>query len=59
MPADRETRVGVYFAKRLESFASFSIFFTKSPIAVCLWVLIAVSIGYSAVSARKAKRLAA
>ncbi|WP_372659551.1 tripartite tricarboxylate transporter permease, partial [Hydrogenophaga sp.] len=49
----------VYFVKSLESFGSFSIFFTKSPIAVFLWVLIAVSIGYSVVSARKAKRLSA
>lgn len=48
----------VYFVKSLESFGSLTIFFTKSPIAVFLWVLIAISIAYSVVSARKAKRLA-
>jgi putative tricarboxylic transport membrane protein len=48
----------VYFVKSLESFGSLSIFFTKSPIAMFLWVLIAMSIGYSVMTARKAKRLA-
>lgn len=46
----------VYFVKSLESFGSVTIFFTKSPIALFLWVLIAVSVGYSVYSARKAKR---
>lgn len=49
----------VYFVKSLESFGTLSIFFTKSPIAVFLWVLIAISVGYSIYSHRKAKRLAA
>lgn len=34
----------VYFVKSLESFGNFTIFFTKSPIAVCLWVLIIISV---------------
>jgi len=46
----------VYFVKSLESFGTLTIFFTKSPIAMFLWVLIAISIGYSVVTARKAKR---
>lgn len=37
----------VYFVKSLESYGSLSIFFTKSPIAVGLWVLIALSLGYA------------
>ncbi len=37
----------VYFVKSLESFGTLTIFFTKSPIAMFLWVLIAVSITYS------------
>jgi putative tricarboxylic transport membrane protein len=48
----------VYFMKSLESFGTLSIFFTKSPIAVFLWVLIAVSIGYSVYNTMKAKGLA-
>mgnify|MGYP001604027051 FL=1 len=43
----------VYFVKSLESFGSFSIFFTKSPIAVFLWVLILVSIWFSIYSSKK------
>lgn len=46
----------VYFVKSLESFGTLTIFFTKSPIAVFLWVLIAISIGYSIYSHRKTKR---
>jgi len=46
----------VYFVKSLESFGTFTIFFTKSPIAVFLWLLIAVSVGYSVYNARKAKQ---
>ena len=37
----------VYFVKSLESFGTLTIFFTKSPIAMVLWVLIAISIGFS------------
>jgi len=48
----------VYFMKSLESFGTLGIFFTKSPIAVFLWVLIALSLGYSVYSTLKAKRLA-
>ena len=39
----------VYFVKSLESFGTFSIFFTKSPIALVLWGLIAASIAFSIV----------
>lgn len=49
----------VYFVKSLESFGTLTIFFTKSPIAVFLWVLIALSIGYSVYNARKTRRVAA
>ena len=37
----------VYFVKSIESYGSLSIFFTKSPIAMGLWVLIALSLGYA------------
>jgi len=37
----------VYFVKSLESFGTLTIFFTKSPIAMFLWVLIFISVGYS------------
>ena len=37
----------IYFVKSLESFGTYSIFFTKSPIAIVLWILIALSIGFS------------
>ncbi|MBB3230414.1 tripartite tricarboxylate transporter permease [Halomonas stenophila] len=37
----------VYFVKSLESFGTYSIFFTKSPIAVVLWLLIAASVAFS------------
>ncbi len=37
----------VYFVKSLESFETLTIFFTKSPIAMFLWVLIFLSIGWS------------
>ncbi len=46
----------VYFVKSLESFGTLTIFFTKSPIAMFLWVLIFISIGYSVYAAVKAKR---
>jgi putative tricarboxylic transport membrane protein len=43
----------LYFVKSLESFGNLTIFFTKSPIAMLLWVLIALSIGYSIYSVMK------
>ena len=49
----------IYFVKSLEAFGTLTIFFTKSPIAVCLWGLIALSVGYSIYSHRKAKQRAA
>ena len=48
----------VYFVKSLESFGTLSIFFTKSPIAWFLWVLIAISVTYSIYNAMRAKRIA-
>ena len=49
----------VYFVKILESFGTFKVFFTKSPIAMLLWVLIAASVLYSILSALKARKLTA
>jgi putative tricarboxylic transport membrane protein len=50
----------VYFVKSLESFGTLTIFFTKSPIALVLWLLIALSVGYSVYSAlRNGKKRAA
>lgn len=46
----------IYFVKGLESFGTIEIFFTKSPIAMFLWVLIILSIGYSIYSAIKKNR---
>ncbi|MBL1406392.1 MAG: tripartite tricarboxylate transporter permease [Rhizobiales bacterium] len=43
----------IYFVKSLESFEDLSIFFTKSWIAVVLWVLIIGSIGFSVLLSRK------
>ncbi len=37
----------VYFVKSIESYGNLAIFFTKSPIAMGLWVLIALSLGYA------------
>lgn len=48
----------VYFVKSLESFGTLTVFFTKSPIAVFLWCLIVLSVGYSIYSHRKGQRLA-
>ena len=48
----------IYFVKSVESFGTLAIFFTKSPIAVFLWLLIALSVGYSVYSTLKMKRLA-
>ncbi len=46
----------VYFVKSLESFGTLTIFFTKSPIAIVLWLMIAVSVGYSVYSLMRSKR---
>ncbi len=46
----------IYFVKALESFGTYTIFFTKSPIAMFLWVLIFISVGYSIYSTVKARR---
>ncbi|MBN9669625.1 tripartite tricarboxylate transporter permease [Roseibium aggregatum] len=43
----------VYFVKSLESFGDVTIFFTKSWIAVVLWVLIAASIAGSIILSKK------
>lgn len=45
----------VYFVKSLESFGTLSIFFTKSPIAVVLWGLIAASVIFSIVMGLKSR----
>ncbi|MGB0659056.1 MAG: tripartite tricarboxylate transporter permease [Mangrovicoccus sp.] len=45
----------VYFVKSLESFGDLTIFFTKSWIAIVLWVLIAASVGGSAYLQAKRK----
>ncbi|MFV0440232.1 MAG: tripartite tricarboxylate transporter permease [Lachnospirales bacterium] len=44
-----------YFIKSLESFGTYTIFFTKSPMAVVLWILIIVSFAYAIVTARREK----
>ncbi|MFD1798095.1 tripartite tricarboxylate transporter permease [Paracoccus aurantiacus] len=43
----------IYFVKSLESFGTLSVFFTKSWIAVLLWVLIAGSVAGSIMLARR------
>jgi putative tricarboxylic transport membrane protein len=45
----------IYFVKSLESFGTLTIFFTKSPIAMLLWVLIAGSVALSVYFARKSR----
>ena len=45
----------VYFVKSLESFGTYSIFFTKSPIAMVLWGLIAASIMFAIVMGVKSR----
>ena len=45
----------IYFVKSLESFGTLTIFFTKSWIAVVLWVLIIASIAGSIVLSRRAR----
>ncbi len=49
----------VYFVKSLESFGDVSIFFTKSWIAVVLWLLIIGSVAGSIMLSRRAKQNAA
>ena len=49
------TQAEVYFVKSLESFGTLAIFFTKSPIAIVLWVLIAISVGFSIYQAVRSK----
>ena len=44
----------IYFVKSLESYGDLSIFFTKSPIAILLWLLIFGSVLYSILSHRRA-----
>jgi len=47
----------IYFVKSLESFGTLSIFFTKSPIAMFLWVLILLSLAFPIyVKVKTAKR---
>ncbi|WP_268745566.1 tripartite tricarboxylate transporter permease [Vibrio sp. ER1A] len=45
----------VYFVKSIEAYGDLSIFFTKSPIAGVLWVIILASIVFSVRSAIKSK----
>jgi putative tricarboxylic transport membrane protein len=49
----------IFFVKSLESFGTFAIFFTKSPIAIVLWVLILLSVVWSIISDIRSKRLPA
>ncbi|MFV0336611.1 MAG: tripartite tricarboxylate transporter permease [Tropicimonas sp.] len=46
----------IYFVKSLESFGTLTIFFTKSPIAMFLWVLILISVSYSVYTTVKSSR---
>ncbi|PIE35752.1 hypothetical protein CSA56_02985 [candidate division KSB3 bacterium] len=46
----------VYFVKSLESFGTLTIFFTKSPIAMFLWVLILLSIAFSVYTSFKSSK---
>ena len=45
----------IYFVKSLESFGDLTIFFTKSWIAIVLWVLIAASVAASVLIARRGR----
>jgi len=47
----------LYFVKGLESFGTLEIFFTKSSIAMFLWVLILISVVYSIYSVVKSYKL--
>jgi len=46
----------IYFVKSLESFGTLAIFFTKSPIAMFLWVLILLSLAFPVYVKVKASR---
>ncbi len=46
----------IYFVKSLESFGTLTIFFTKSPIALFLWVLIILSLAFPIYVKVKASR---
>lgn len=46
----------VYFVKSLESFGTYTIFFTKSPIALFLWAMIIMSVIFSMYQGIKSKR---
>ncbi|WP_165313713.1 tripartite tricarboxylate transporter permease [Vibrio ziniensis] len=46
----------VYFVKSIESYGDLSIFVTKSPIAMFLWVIILASVGYTIRSAFKSSK---
>ena len=46
----------IYFVKSLESFGTLTIFFTKSPIALFLWVLILLSLAFPVYVKVKASR---
>lgn len=46
----------VYFVKSIESYGNLSVFFTKSPIAMCLWVIILASVMYAIRSVFKTKK---
>ncbi|MTI18034.1 hypothetical protein E1162_12375 [Rhodobacteraceae bacterium RKSG542] len=45
----------IYFVKSLESFGTMTIFFTKSPIALFLWLLIGMSVAFSIYSNKRSK----
>tara|TARA_R110000751_G_scaffold71404_2_gene144513 strand:- start:2305 stop:3849 length:1545 start_codon:yes stop_codon:yes gene_type:complete len=45
----------IYFVKSLESFGTYTIFFTKSPIAIVLWALIAASVIFSIMMGLKSR----
>ncbi|MTI18163.1 hypothetical protein E1162_13030 [Rhodobacteraceae bacterium RKSG542] len=45
----------IYFVKSIESFGNLTVFFTKSPIAMFLWLLIGVSVVFSIYSTKRAK----
>ncbi|MGP9566270.1 tripartite tricarboxylate transporter permease [Halomonas sp. AOP12-C2-37] len=49
------SQIEVYFVKSLESFGTYSIFFTKSPIAMVLWGLIAASVIFSIIMGFKSR----
>lgn len=48
----------MYFIKSLKSFGSYRSFFIKSPIAMVLWVLIAVSVSFSIYQLMREKKTA-